>query len=182
MKIGVKSLSRSRWLSGARRAFTLIEIMIVVGIIGVILAAGVPTLYKVLHKEGFRKTINDIIEVCNAARAQAILQGVTAEVQFHPQDGRVEVATGTAPGSGGLAHTAKIEENTTIEMLDVNLREYRHTELARVRFFPNGTCDEMTLILRSDKGEQRGIVLEITTGLASALNEQDLWELRTGKR
>jgi hypothetical protein len=36
-----------------------------------------------------------------------------------------------------------------------------------VRFFPNGTCDEMTLVLRSDKNEWRTISLEVTTGLAS---------------
>ncbi len=37
---------------------------------------------------------------------------------------------------------------------------------ARVRFFPNGTSDEMTLIMHS--GDQyRKITLEVTTGLAS---------------
>ncbi len=66
-------------------------------------------------------------------------------------------------------------------MLDVNLSEYKDQETARVRFYPNGTCDEMTLILRSDKGEQRGIVLEITTGLATVLNDNDLQNLRNGR-
>jgi hypothetical protein len=50
-------------------------------------------------------------------------------------------------------------------MLDINLSEYRESELARVRFFPNGTSDEMTLILRSDRNEYRKVWLEVTTGL-----------------
>ena len=51
-------------------------------------------------------------------------------------------------------------------MLDVNLVEYKDADEARVRFFPNGTSDEMTLILHS--GDQyREIALEVTTGLAS---------------
>jgi hypothetical protein len=40
----------------------------------------------------------------------------------------------------------------------------------------------MLLILRGhDKGEQRGITLEITTSLASVLNENDLQNLRSGR-
>ena len=42
--------------SSLARAFTLIEIMVVVAIMGIILAAGIPSLYGMLHKEGLRKT------------------------------------------------------------------------------------------------------------------------------
>jgi hypothetical protein len=54
--------------------------------------------------------------------------------------------------------------------LDINLSEYRESEWARVRFFPNGTSDEMTLVLRSEKNEWRKVSLEVTTGLASVDN------------
>ena len=50
-------------------------------------------------------------------------------------------------------------------MLDVNLMDQMEAPEARVRFFPNGTCDEFTLVLRSEKGEMRKITLESTTGL-----------------
>jgi prepilin-type N-terminal cleavage/methylation domain-containing protein len=163
-----------------RRAFTLIEIMVVVAIIGIIAAAGVPTLYKMLHKEGFRKTLSDVLEVCQAARSQAIIEGKTMVVEFRPQD-RTCILTG-AGDTGGLSHSAHIDDSVVIEMLDVNLREYRNEDVARVRFRPNGTSDEMTLILQSDKGEQRGIRLEITTAIASVLNERELQDLRSGKR
>ncbi|MGD0614836.1 MAG: type II secretion system protein, partial [Verrucomicrobiota bacterium] len=67
-----------------RRAFTLIEIMVVVGIIGMIAAMGVPTLYRMLHREGFGKTVGDVMDLCSAARARAILQGSTTQIVFHP--------------------------------------------------------------------------------------------------
>ena len=38
-------------------------------------------------------------------------------------------------------------------------------------FFPNGTCDELTLILLSDRGEQRAVLLEVTTSLAMVEND-----------
>jgi hypothetical protein len=55
----------------------------------------------------------------------------------------------------------------TLEMLDVNLTEYKDAEQAQARFFPNGTCDELTIILSSDQNEWYKISLEITTALAT---------------
>jgi len=52
-------------------------------------------------------------------------------------------------------------------MLAVNFVEYKDAGEARVHFYPNGTCDDFTLILRSDQGEWRKISLEVATGLAS---------------
>jgi len=164
------------------RAFTLIELMVVVAVMGIILAAGAPSLYRLFHKEGFRKTMGDLTDVCAAARAHAIIKGVTTEVIFHPREKSCEVAGASGENdSGGLAHSAKIGEDVDLQMLDINQREYRDAEVARVHFFPNGTSDEMTLILRDANGEQTGIMLEITTGLASVLNERQLQELRNGK-
>ena len=43
-------------------AFTLIEIMIVVAIIGIVMAMGVPSVVRTMEKEGMRKAISDIVE------------------------------------------------------------------------------------------------------------------------
>jgi len=51
-------------------------------------------------------------------------------------------------------------------MLDINLLDYGASEVARVRFFPNGTCDELTLVLHSGD-EWEKITLEFSTALAS---------------
>ena len=53
----------------SRSAFTLMEIMIVVAIIGLIMAMGLPSIIKVLQKEGMRKAVSDLTDVCAAARA-----------------------------------------------------------------------------------------------------------------
>lgn len=72
------------------------------------------------------------------------------------------------PPSSGSGLSSQLPEDITIEMLDVNLTEYREAESVRVRFFPNGTSDELTLVLRSQKNEWQKITVEVTTGLASA--------------
>jgi prepilin-type N-terminal cleavage/methylation domain-containing protein len=172
------------------RAFTLIEIMIVVGIMGLAVAISVPIVYKVTHKSPFYAAITDLVEVCSNARAQAILQNRITEVVFFPQEGRVELrGAGGSPAfpkrasAAGLkisGTSAIISNRVNVDMLDINLIEYRDKETALVRFYPNGTCDEMTVVLRSEDGEQRGIVLEVTTGLASVLSIADLQRLRSG--
>jgi prepilin-type N-terminal cleavage/methylation domain-containing protein len=159
------------------QAFTLIEIMVVVGVMGVLLTMGIPSILKVIKREGMRKAVKEVQDVCSNARARAIFSGTQAEVVFHPLEKRFEVGgTGGAASGGegaserpsrleGEGLSGQLPNEITIEMLDVNLLEYRESEVAHVRFFPNGTSDEMTLILRSDKNEFRKIWLEVTTAL-----------------
>jgi type II secretory pathway pseudopilin PulG len=157
--------------------------MVVVGIMAIVMTMTVPFVYKVRHREAINKAVRDVMEVCSQARAQAILQGKMTELLFYPKQKRCQVAgyagektpapeelgeAGAAPpppANSGLGAT--INDTITIEMLDVNLTEYKGEDFARVRFFPNGTCDEFTLVLHSDKGEWYKIWLEITTSLAN---------------
>ncbi|TAK91929.1 MAG: type II secretion system protein [Verrucomicrobia bacterium] len=156
-----------------RRAFTLIEIMVVVSIIGLIMAVGVPTLYHAIKREGISKVTNDLMETCANARGRAILSGSEVTVVFQPLNRRFEVSGGGGPTDPNQASatTGQIPDSIQIEMLDVNLLEYRESDSVRVRFFPNGTSDEMTLILHSDKDEWRKFTLEVTTGLASVTDK-----------
>jgi Tfp pilus assembly protein FimT len=161
--------------------------MMVVAIIGLMLSMGVPAILRTMHQEPLRKAVNDTINICSHARAQAILHGVTTTVVFHPQSREVALdsiastnpAVGflppdapagetktPAPGASAL-NTTQFGDSITLDMLDVNLLEYKNADEARVRFFPDGTSDEMTLIIHADD-QYRKITLEVTTGLASA--------------
>jgi len=131
------------------------EIMLVVGIIGLIMAASVPSLYQLLHREGFRKTVSDIQEICEKARRDAIIGGQPVALVLYPLDRRCQL--------GG--ENVEFGNDVTVEMLDVNLSECKDEPEVSVMFFPGGTSDELTIFLRSDKGERRRISLEITTAL-----------------
>jgi prepilin-type N-terminal cleavage/methylation domain-containing protein len=179
----------SRFTFQRLNAFTLIEIMIVVGIMGVLVTLGVPLVYKIWHRAPMGQALRDVTEVCSNARREAILHGHQVDLVFHPREGRMEVAGGIGgqtpvPGAANTAdfstppdpqaappprsgYSAKLDETILIEMLDINKfpHDFRDDDIARVRFFPNGTCDEMTLILVSAHGERREIKLEVTTGL-----------------
>jgi Tfp pilus assembly protein FimT len=149
----------------------LIEIMIVVAIIGLVAAMGLPSMIMALHKEGLRKAVSDLQDVCSAARSQAIFRNQKMAVVFHPAEKRFEVEGAAASGSvdstdksSGKVTGSTLPDSVDMAMLDINLQDYGASDWARVFFYPNGTSDEMTVVLHS-KDEWRKITLEFSTGL-----------------
>ena len=181
-------------------AFTLIELMIVVAIMGVVLTMGVPIFYRMRTEVPLRKAVKDVVEVCSHARALAILQSKATCVVFHPREGSFAVQGGGTPSAsrdanGGPAQfrapstspgsglSGQLSDRVVIEMLDVDLTEYKDNEEVKVWFYPNGVCDELTLILFDPSvghDPRRVISLEVTTGLASV--ELDPRTLITSRR
>jgi prepilin-type N-terminal cleavage/methylation domain-containing protein len=167
-------------------AFTLLEIMIVIGIMGMVMSIGMPSFLNMLSKDTMRQAVADVVEICGEARAQAIIKGVPSELCFNTQDRTFHILTTAAPAPlpnpagefadtppaaapappGKTALTKRISEDLVIEMLSVNFQEYKDEDEARVRFYPNGTCDEFTIVLQwPEKQLYRKITLDIITSL-----------------
>lgn len=163
-----------------RRGFTLIEIMIVISIVAVITTAGIPLMWRALAKDDLARAVNDVMEGCKAARDRAILSGQTHEFVVK-ENGALEVAAapvdpGLGAGGGNPARAAALPsgvvaafpralaKDVAIQLIDVNFRPQMEMPEARVRFFPNGTSDEFTVVMAA-KGKQRTVTLDIVTGL-----------------
>ena len=175
------NLSRvTRPLSPAS-AFTLIEIMIVVGLIAIVMAVAIPAFVAAHNKTPMRKALNDVMEACATARAQAILHGSLVELRIRPQDytfdvsatGKSETSVGAADarpsaqaGDGHNVFSVKLPSEVGIEELAINFQLLKDAEYVAVRFHANGTCDEFTVILRSLYGDVRKITLDPVTGRA----------------
>jgi hypothetical protein len=163
--------------------------MIVVAIMAIVMGMSIPLVRDIKNRGPFRQAIHDVEEVCRTARAQAIMRGSEVSVVFHPVDGTFSVsASAPAPPprvpedvdlgvaamepaatttSDGALTSGRFAEGVNIEMLDINMMDYRTMEAAGVRFYPNGTCDELTLIITGPDGAICKIDTEATTGLTT---------------
>ena len=165
--------------------FTLIEIMVVIGILAIVLAMGVPPFVRSLQKDSLRQAVSDIEEACGRARAQAILRGVPTELIIRAADGQLTVAPAPATRAGQTAadgdsteqpansfvaqspvFSAHLREDIAITLLYVNLKDRMKAEESRVHFYPNGTSDEFTIVLETGGGVRK-ISLDCVTGLAN---------------
>jgi len=143
----------------------------VVAIVGLILAMGMPSFLSARREAPLTKAVNDVKEICDRARAYAILHDETTTVTFHPLT--KEISTSSADTSQSLARAGRTPVTSTqldgvveIADLSINLGDYGATENPPpVRFFSNGTSDELRIVLFSD-GEYRRISLEPITALA----------------
>src|SRR5260221_2038121 len=157
--------------------------MVVVPIIGIIFLMGFPAIREAAHREALSQAIRDMAEACKDARARAILGSKPAELRIFPHSGRIEIGdVSTAPATDdappisatdaktGSGFSAVLSDHLSIELLSVNSVNFvnlKDAEVARVRFYPNGTSDEFLMVLHSsDTGELRQITLEAVTALA----------------
>ena len=156
-----------------RRGFTLIEIMIVVGMIAIVMAFGIPSIVESLKKGPMRQATSDLLDGCREARALAIMTGGPADLVLNA---RGEISVQSAPGEGGGAvggtdghngFNAVLDPEIQFEMIDVNFQDMKQSAEVRVRFYPNGTSDEFNLMFRSSQQDLRRISLDVATALAT---------------
>ena len=173
--------------SDQRHAFTLIEIMVAIGIVAVILTISFPFMANQMRKDSMRQAVLDITEACRVARERAVLNGVTTEVRIQPRNGIISAVEGSGSGQpsfgaaafdergeptvqhrggGGTIFTVNLPKSVLIEFVGVNLIPDLH-ELDEVSasFYPNGTSDELVVLFRSDRGEVRKLTTDVITGI-----------------
>ena len=172
-----------------RDGFTLLEIMMVVGILGMVLAMGMPAFIRSIRRDPLRQAVSDIEEACSKARAAAILRGSPAELVIRAEGGQLNVvparddsAEQTAASAEALGQpaepsadksasqspvfSARLNEDVAVTLLYVNLKDQMEAEETRVHFYPNGTSDEFTMIVQAGNG-MRKISLECVTALVT---------------
>ena len=178
--------------------FTLIELLVVVGMIAIISSIGIPAAFKALQKrDPLTQGVNDVLEACAQARAMAIIRSTPMVVKFYPyeytfmveempedlnesmnwssppklqQSGSIESVLKRSPYKSS---SYALNDELIIEMLDVNMTEYKDNDVVISRFFANGTADLLTVVL-SWNGECRRVSVDMVTGLADFDNLNEL--------
>ncbi len=179
-----------------RAGFTLLEVMIVVGIAALILAISVPFVERTFKRDAVYRAVHVVEDAILNARATAIFNNTATDLVIRPEDRSIQVRASAVPAPSSMSlnadggveegdldrqgrsaavrdfsrHAPKpfsgtLEDDVTIELLDVNFQEYRDEEEARVRFHPNGTSDEFTIVMKIGTAAVRKITLDVVTAL-----------------
>jgi len=184
--------NRAAWGKDRSAAgFTLIELMVVVGILAIVMTASIPFVRTAIDSpKGMKGAFKAIDEACKEARAMAILQQTETELRIH-SDGTLQVsavgsASSSSPGrlashdlsgkewrmadrstTSGSQAPKKLPEGVGIEAILANGEDVTDLGEARVRFRPNGTSDELQLVLYSPQENERRLVwLDVVTAVA----------------
>jgi Tfp pilus assembly protein FimT len=173
--------------------------MVVIALMGVMVGIAIPTMYRQFHPDSMNKAINDLKEAFTTARASAILNGAPVDVVIRSEDGSISVQPGGAattreseesdalavPAPGPArpeAHatfSSRLSERISPELIEINFEDGMEFEEVRIRFHPNGTCDQFKmLLLRADTGERRLVTLEVVTGLVDVESDLNRMTLR----
>lgn len=140
------------------------EIMVVIAIIGLVAAMGMPSIIRAVQKEGMRKALSDVQDVCFTARQRAIIGKQKVAVVIQPAAGSFGV-DGAAAGSSnqGKVSASTLPDNIKFAMVDIFRQDYLESDWAKIFFYPDGTCDETVLVLLGH-GESEKITLDYATG------------------
>ncbi len=170
------------------RAFTLIELMVVVGIMGIIMTIAIPGVYRFVHPNPLQKGVDEVREACKNAREMAVMRGTITVLVIDLKSRTFSVQASSAPAPRvdsispdgfiaeptpravstfeptGAGKSYQLSDHVRIEGLGINGLDYTEDDRAEIRFYPKGTSDEFSIVLLSDNNERRNIWLDAITG------------------
>ena len=106
---------------------------------------------------------------------------INSSSEYAPID--APAANRPAPAAGKielkLKYPAKLPDGVVVEGLGLSGEDWTEDPVARVRFYPNGTSDEMSIVLYEPQtNERRNIWLEVITGFPELETDPSKFKVR----
>jgi type II secretion system protein H len=155
-------------------AFTLIELMVVIVIIGIMTAMMIPEMKGTFQDALLRSTSRELINVCDLAYSRAVSLNQLRRVRLNEKNGRYLVekrvmengqenfvpADNVAGGKGELDSRISIEFRPPVENVsdasaptqNAPSNDESAADEAVISFYPDGTADAGDIVLRDREG------------------------------
>ena len=164
-----------------KRAFTLVELMVVVAVLGVIIGISIPSVRSIFEKAPLEQAISDVEDMCRQARSDAIINKRTMELVLNDTEeslvlrSAARTVMGVDPDTGGEANL--VEQGEVLDSVeltaDLQIIEPMDEEFVgqlELRFYPNGTAEPVDLRV-TDGNEAYILSLDPVTGQTTVVNE-----------
>jgi len=164
-----------------KRAFTLVELMVVLAVLGLIIGISIPSFRSFLKKAPLEQAISDVEGMCRQARSDAIINKRTIELVLNDSEDSLilrsaaRTVMGVDPETGGEANL--VEQGEVLDRVElaadlqiIEPLEEDFVGLLELRFYPNGTAEPVDLRV-TDGNEAYILSLDPVTGHTTVVNE-----------
>jgi general secretion pathway protein H len=128
-------------------AFTLVELMVAIAIVGLLLAVTVPASMRFYESIQYRQAVRDVLATLGSARQQAMDRGRAQDVTFEPDERRI------AFGEDEL----QLPKGFTLSVTTAS--EVNRDNLGVIRFYPEGSSTGGDIEINSPVG--RGVRITV---------------------
>ncbi|NQU44978.1 prepilin-type N-terminal cleavage/methylation domain-containing protein [bacterium] len=179
-----------RWVRGSSlkagprtnaRGVTFLEIMIVLVIMGIFLILGIPSMRGYYEKNKLNAAARELVQIARYGRQQAILRSHATELRIRIDEDRyqlvLEVEQEKMPGGSrrrsqspnrmaGVRNLDNEKGRIHFEMVESATDPFGADELARIRFFKDGSASPSTIVI---SGEKKNLMTIEISGASGAI-------------
>ncbi len=128
-------------------AFTLVELMVAIAIVGLLMAVTVPGSIRMYESIQYRQAVRDVLTTLANARQLAVDRGRPQDVAFDPERGQVSLGEDTQQLPDGF------------QMSVTTASEVNRQSLGVIRFYPEGSSTGGDVDIASPTG--RGVRISV---------------------
>lgn len=128
-----------------RRAFTLIELLLVLAIIGIVTAIVVPNFVTSLRGSRLRAGVRTVVKVGRYARSMAVLRQSPVKVKFDLAGGVISVV------DGGSDNISRALDRVKIHYVEIQDEKTEEGQVV-VEYRTNGRCIPYSVVIMDEEG------------------------------